>query len=307
MPYLANQINLQKEHMNDIASNAIGIQPLIDSAWLSRHQDSKEISIIAIQHKHPEAEQPAFKIGGAHAFHWKELLWDDYQRQFASAEVLRLRLAAAGIDVDSHLVFYGEPTQFGFYARWAFLRAGLQRVSVLNGGLRAWRADDFPVVELAALQTVIAAPLHGDPHPEDAGNEQRIRIGRDEIRQRLNDSTLRILDIRTTEEYDGKRVSPEGGANNGAERGGHIPGATLFAFADLLDQDGRLRPLAELQAKAAAARLDPTQETVVYCRLSHRSTLAFFVLTELLGFSHVRVYDGSWTEWGSLVGAPIAR
>lgn len=293
--------------MNDIATNAIGIKPLIDSAWLSRHQASKEISIIAIQHKHPEPDQPAFKIEGAHAFHWKELLWDDYQRQFASAEVLRHRLAAAGIDVDSHLVFYGEPTQFGFYARWAFLRAGLHRVSVLDGGLRAWRADGLPVVGLAALLTSAASSVRHAPHPEDVGNENRIRIGRDEIMQRLNDSSLRILDIRTAEEYDGKRVSPEGGANNGAERAGHIPGARLFAFADLLDQDGRLRPLAELQANVVAAGLNPVQETVVYCRLSHRSTLAFFVLTELLDFSHVRVYDGSWTEWGSLVGVPIER
>ena len=101
-----------------------------------------------------------------------------------------------------------------------------------------------------------------------------------------------------------KRVGPEGG-NHGAERGGHIPGAVLLPFAGLLDEHSRLRPVDELRALVAAKGIEAQRETAVYCRLSHRSTLAFFVLAELLGFANVRVYDGSWTEWGSLVGAPI--
>lgn len=290
----------------DHSATTTAIPALITQDWLADRLGSLDFQLVAIESGHGAgADGPLRGIPGAQSFHWKQLLWDDYRREFADAAELRRRLAAAGIDAGRHLLFYGEPVQFGFYARWAFQQAGFDRVSVLDGGLPAWRAQARPLVEVPHVAPqpgrVAIAATEGSPA------QSALRIGRDEILRRLGDASLRILDARTGEEYRGERVSPPGGADHGAERGGHIPGASLFPLTALLDQDGRIRPLAELEALARAAGLDAEQETAVYCRLSHRSTLLFFVLTELLGFGKVRVYDGSWTEWGSIVGAPIAR
>jgi thiosulfate/3-mercaptopyruvate sulfurtransferase len=289
--------------MNAILPEHSPIPALLPAAWLAQHLHDPQLGVIAILSRHPQDGGATVAVEGAHAFHWKELLWDERQRQFVGANTLRRRLRAAGVDPDRHLVLYGDHSQFGFYARWVLLRAGLHNVSVLDGGLRAWRASELPVIPLSTVHTPLP-PADGDLQPP-AHAQDDIRASRDQLLQRLGDDSLQILDIRTQEEYDGQRVGPDGG-NHGAERAGHIPGARLFPFASLLDEHSRLLPVASLRALADAAGLDAQRETVVYCRLSHRSTLAFFALTELLGFSKVRVYDGSWTEWGSLVGAPIA-
>jgi len=288
--------------MSNILPEHTPIPALLPAAWLAQHLHDPQLSVIAILSRHPQDGGATVAVEGAHAFYWKELLWDERQRQFVGADTLRRRLRAAGVDPDTHLVLYGDHSQFGFYARWVLLRAGWRKVSVLDGGLRAWRAGELPVTPLSTVHTPLP-PADGDLQ-QPASAQDDIRASRDQLLQRLGDDSLQILDIRTQEEYDGQRVGPDGG-NHGAERAGHIPGARLFPFAALLDEHSRLLPVASLRALAEAAGLDAQRETVVYCRLSHRSTLAFFVLTELLGFNKVRVYDGSWTEWGSLVGTPI--
>ena len=288
--------------MNAPAQASTTFPLLAPAAWLAEHLHDPAVNVIAILSRRPEEGGPAVAIEGAHAFHWKELLWDERQRQFVGADTLRRRLRAAGVEPERRLVLYGDHSQFAFYARWVLLRAGLSNVSVLDGGLRAWLAGGLPTTPLATVHTPLP-PADGDLQAP-ARDTNDIRIGRDQLLRRLGDGHLQILDIRTPEEYAGLRVGPDGG-NHGAERGGHIPGALLLPFAELLDEHSRLRPVDELRALVAAKGIDGSRETAVYCRLSHRSTLAFFVLTELLGFERVRVYDGSWTEWGSLVGAPI--
>lgn len=291
--------------MNDMVSSTTFVAPLVDGAWLERHLNDPHVALVGILSRHPGADASA-KIPGAAALYWKDLLWDEHQRQFVGAATLRRRLREAGVDLERHLVLYGDPTQFGFYARWVLRRAGIARVSVLDGGLPAWRAEGRALEALCETDIGVAvAAAQGDLQaPAQASGDSR--IGRDELLRRLGEDSLQILDIRSADEYAGERVGPVGN-DHGAERAGHIPGARLLPFASLLDQHSRILPLAHLRAVADAAGLDAQRETVLYCRLSHRSTLAFFVLTELLGFPNVRVYDGSWTEWGSLVGAPIER
>ena len=288
--------------MSTLAQAHTTIPLLASAAWLAQHLHDPAVNVVAILSRKPDDGGPVLAIEGAHAFHWKELLWDERQRQFVGADTLRRRLRAAGVDPERQLVLYGDHSQFAFYARWVLLRAGIGNVSVLDGGLRAWLAGGLPTAPLHAVHAPLPA-ANGDLQ-EPARATGDIRIGRDQLLQRLGDGSLQILDIRTPEEYAGQRVGPDGG-NHGAERGGHIPGAVLLPFAGLLDEHSRLRPVDELRALVAAKGIEAQRETAVYCRLSHRSTLAFFVLTELLGFANVRVYDGSCTEWGSLVGAPI--
>lgn len=134
-----------------------------------------------------------------------------------------------------------------------------------------------------------------------------MRIGRDEVLASLRDSGKVILDARSPEEYNGTRVGGPGGPDVGAVRYGRIPGAIHLYYADLLKDDKSFKPAGELSAMLAARKVKPGQEVIAYCRMSHRATVIHFALTQLLGFDKVRVYDGSWTEWGNLVGAPVER
>ncbi len=140
-------------------------------------------------------------------------------------------------------------------------------------------------------------------------NDRSLRdivVGRDQVRTAI-DSATTLLDLRSPEEFSGARVSPQSEPiDHGAERSGHIPGAKSLPAQDFLDSNGRLRPVAEIRALLGAAAVDDAEEIIAYCRLSHRAALGWLVFTELLDDHRVRVYDGSWTEWGSLVGAPVA-
>jgi thiosulfate/3-mercaptopyruvate sulfurtransferase len=134
-----------------------------------------------------------------------------------------------------------------------------------------------------------------------------MRILRDEVLARLGQPGTAILDARSPEEYRGERVGGPGGPDVGAMRAGRIPGARHLFYMDLLDANKALKPREEIEAELEKHSVQRDDEVIAYCRLSHRATVIYFTLTEMLGFPNVRVYDGSWTEWGNLVGAPIER
>ena len=136
---------------------------------------------------------------------------------------------------------------------------------------------------------------------------ESMRIGRDEVLASLGVAGKVILDARSPEEYNGTRVGGPGGPDVGAVRYGRIPGARHLYYADLLNADKSFKPAGELAAMLKARNVTPGQEVIAYCRMSHRATVLHFALTQLLGFDKVRVYDGSWTEWGNLVGVPVER
>ncbi len=284
---------------------------LVAPAALAARLDDPRTVVVGVSSGTHAGGHPA-QIPGAYVFDWKTLLWDARQREFPTLQALHARLAAAGVAVaDPQWVFYGEPVQYGFYARWVWLNAGLAagRAGVLDGGLRAWRDAGLPLQPARAQAPTSGAEGFAAPVSPPYPGAGALRIRRDELLRRLEigDVPL-ILDARSPEDYRGERVSPASSDfDHGAERGGHIPGAHLLPFADLVDGAGRLRPAQAVARRLAALGVGPDHEVVVYCRLGHRSTLLYFVLTELLGYARVRVYDGSWTEWGSLVNAPIER
>jgi len=142
-------------------------------------------------------------------------------------------------------------------------------------------------------------------HPNQ--NTQNMRALRDDVLTAIDDANTVILDHRSPEEYNGELLSPPGTPNHGGERLGHIPGARHLHFEDMVNEDTSFKSADELRAMLEARDATPNKNIVSYCRLSHRATLAYFALTQLLGYENVRSYDGSWTEWGSLVGVPIER
>jgi thiosulfate/3-mercaptopyruvate sulfurtransferase len=243
-------------------------------------------------------------IPGARTVWWKDLAWHPLERELASAEEVSERLFALGAGQGSRIVLAGEPTQFAAYVLWALRVRGYTDIAYLDGGLEAWRASGLSVAD-TVQRTAPTTPL---PVPEATEAHERLRIGRDDVRLLLGRDDVAILDFRTPEEYSGARVSgPNAPIDHGAERHGRIPGAKHLFFRDLLDEHGRLRDRAELH-RIVDERLGGKPDLIInYCRLSHRASLGWIALSEVLGYDNVRVYDGSWTEWGSIVGFPIEK
>lgn len=276
--------------------------PLVSTQWLAGHLDDPSVVILEVSIDPLDtADYRSGHIPGAHFVYWKDLLWHDSDREFPSPDVLAKRLCALGVGDDTTVALVGDPFQFAAYAYWVMTMSGQEERCVLvDGGRRTWVAEERP------LTTDIPEAAIGDltPGAVDFGP----RIGRDEVRAGLGPDGPLLIDMRSPEEYRGERVSPPWLAfDHGAERGGHIPGAHNLFIDNVLTSTGTLLPRDELRERFEAVGLTDDVDIVTYCRLSHRGSLAWFILTRLLGVSRVRVYDGSWTEWGSIVGFPVER
>jgi len=275
---------------------------LADPAWLHRHRSDPKVRLIEIAGMGQE-EMQAYRAGhipGAVCWKWKEMLWDPHRRDFPTAEEFARRCGEAGIGNDTTVVFYGEGVQFGVYAWWAFRYCGHRKVKVLDGARYRWAAEGRPLVteEPPAAVHTIYAPVK---------RVERMRIHRDKVLAALRANAATILDARSPEEYRGERVGGPGGPDVGAVRYGRIPGAKHLYFEELLDANKAFRAAGELERQVAASGAAPERDIIAYCRMSHRATVLYFALTELLGYRKVKVYDGSWTEWGNLVGVPVER
>jgi thiosulfate/3-mercaptopyruvate sulfurtransferase len=275
---------------------------LVSTAWLQEKLETDD-SVVVLEvssDDSPEVAAGEDHVPGARFAFWKDLLWSDTDRQFPSPEVLAQRLSAMGISDGHTIAIVGDPVQYGTYAYWVLSMAGLESRTVLvDGGRAKWIAEGR---DLAAVANDVS-----EGHLTPGSADESCRIGRAGVRDLLGDPSVRLLDVRSAEEFRGERVSPSWfEVDYGAERRGRIPGATHLYYGDLLHDDGTFRDPDELESLLAPPAADIT-ETVTYCRLSHRATLAWFALTRILDRPAVRVYDGSWTEWGSIVGYPIER
>jgi thiosulfate/3-mercaptopyruvate sulfurtransferase len=276
--------------------------PLVPTQWLADHLDDPSVVILEVSIDPPaKAEYAAGHIPGAHFVYWKDLLWHDTDREFPSPEVLAARLEALGVSDDTTIALVGDPFQFAAYAYWVMTMLGQEaRCRLVDGGRRTWIAEQ----RLLTTDVVAASTGNLAPGAVDFGP----RVGRDEVRAGLGPDGPRLIDMRSPEEYRGERVSPPWlSFDHGAERGGHIPGARNLFVDNVLTDSGTLLAPDELRDRFEAVGVTDGAEIVTYCRLSHRGSLAWFILTRVLGVSNVRVYDGSWTEWGSIVGVPIER
>jgi thiosulfate/3-mercaptopyruvate sulfurtransferase len=279
---------------------------LVDPGWLAARLDAPDVRVIEIAGigQDDRTAYRAAHIRGAMCWNWKPMLWDSHIRDFPSPDVFAQRLSAAGIGNDTTVVVYGEPMQFGVYAWWVLHYCGHERVCVLDGGRRRWIADGHPLVTAA----VTDAPSAPGPavHTRAARNEN-MRAGREHVLAAIGQPRTLILDARSPPEYRGERVGAPGAPDVGAVRYGRIPGARHLEYLELLGADERFRPRVELRALFEARGAHAHDPVIAYCRMSHRATVLYFAMTALLGYQKARVYDGSWTEWGSMVGVPIER
>ena len=275
---------------------------LVDPAWLSERLDDPNVRLIEIAGMGQEQLQ-AYKAGhipGALGWDWKSMLWDSHKRDFPDPERFARRLGDAGIGNETAVVFYGEPMQFGIYAWWVFNYCGHSKVKLLDGARHRWQTEGRPL-------TAEAPAARGPVAYEPVKRNERMRMGRDEVLAALGKAGQVILDGRSVEEYRGERVGVPGNPDTGALRYGRIPGARHLMFEDLLKVDKSFRSQDEMRGLVEARGATPDTHVITYCRMSHRATVLYFALTQLLGYDKVRVYDGSWTEWGNLVGVPVER
>jgi thiosulfate/3-mercaptopyruvate sulfurtransferase len=248
---------------------------LATTEWLAKHLDDPEVRVIEVEAMGP-SPYPQGHIPGALNWPWKESLWDRARREFVSPADFARLMSRSGVAPETTLVFYSEDIQFATYALWTCILRGHCQVKLLNGGRTKWMQEGRP------FTTEVPQMLAG------LGNPDRV-----------------LLDVRSPEEYRGERVMPPPDFDHGAERKGRIPGAQHLYYQELLNDDDTFRPAEALRAVFDARGATPDRDIVVYCRLSHRATLVWFTARYLLGYPRVRSYDGSWTEWGSMVGMPI--
>ncbi len=275
---------------------------LVTPEWLAAHLDDPTVKVAEISFAAQDTAYERGHIPGARWWYWKALCWDDDIRELVTPAQMAARLGAAGVGADDTLVLYGDPAQFGSYAFWALHMAGHRDIRLLNGSRARWEAEGLPLTTDAPAVSAVDYP---PPTARGAA-----RVGRDDVRDHLREAGRVLLDVRSPAEYRGERVMPPPGFDHGAERTGRIPGAVHLHFRDILHDDDTYKSPDEIRRLCAATGVDVaagSQEIVTYCRLSHRATSVWFALTFLLGHPATRVYDGSWTEWGSIVGFPIER
>ncbi|GGN84638.1 sulfurtransferase [Nocardia rhizosphaerihabitans] len=235
-------------------------------------------------------------IEGAIRLDWKTDLQDQVRRDFVNQEQFSDLLSARGIANDDTVVLYGGNNNwFAAYAYWYFKLYGHNDVKLLDGGRKKWELDGRPLsrdaVSRPATQYKASAP------------DTSIRAFRDEVIAAIGAKNL--VDVRSPDEFSGKILAPAHLPQEQSQRPGHIPGAINVPWSKAANEDGTFRSDAELAELYKDAGLDGEKETIAYCRIGERSSHTWFVLQELLGHQNVKNYDGSWTEYGSLVGAPI--
>jgi len=237
-------------------------------------------------------------IAGAVKLDWKSDLQDQVRRDFISKEQFEKLLGARGISNDDTVVLYGGNNNwFAAYAYWYFKLYGHQNVKLLDGGRKKWELDGREL----SKETVERTPTTYTAADQDTS----IRAFRDETIDAIGVKNL--VDVRSPDEFAGRLLAPAHLPQEQAQRAGHIPTAINIPWSKAANEDGTFKSDEELRALYGAAGLDDGKDTIAYCRIGERSSHTWFALHELLGHQNVKNYDGSWTEYGSLVGVPIEK
>ena len=238
-------------------------------------------------------------IPGAIGWSWKSQLADPVRRDILSRTDFEQLMEASGIDADTTVVLYGDSNNW--FAAWAFWQMkvyGHRDVRIMDGGRRKWEREDRPLAtELPVLRTT----------SYEAGEQDlSLRAFLPEVTSHVKSGDVHLVDVRSPQEFSGEILAPPG-LPEMCQRGGHIPGASNIPWSRAVnDEDGTFKPTNELREVYRAAGIDGTRPVITYCRIGERSSHTWFVLKYLLGHENTKNYDGSWTEWGNLVGAPVA-
>jgi len=269
-------------------------QTLVSAEWLLEHLNDSNVTIIEVDEDTSLYEKGHIK--NAITFHWKNDLQDGLIRDLISKAKFEALLSKNGIANDTTVILYGGNNNwFATYAYWYFKIYGHADVRLLDGGRKKWELDG------RELTTEVPAVIPTRYVAKE--RDLSIRAYRDEVINSIG--TKNIVDVRSPAEYKGELLAPAHLPQEGGQVAGHIPTAKNIPWSQAANEDGTFKSDAELNALYAKAGVDFSKETIAYCRIGERSAFSWFVLHELLNLKNVKNYDGSWTDYGSLVGAPI--
>ncbi|HUI75832.1 MAG TPA: sulfurtransferase [Candidatus Acidoferrum sp.] len=270
---------------------------LVTTEWLAAHAKDPGIRVVEVDVDTTAYEQG--HVDGAIAWNWQTELQDAIRRDLAEPRAFEKLLGQAGISPDTTIVLYGDNNNW--FAAWAFWQLkyyGHDKVLLVNGGRKKW------FEEKRALSTTV--PSYPAATYKTKSPNAAIRAKRDQVFEAVEKHAVQLVDVRSVDEFTGKIIAPPGMSET-AQRGGHIPTAANIPWAQAVKEDGTFKSADELKQLYGAKGVHGDKEVIAYCRIGERSSHTWFVLKYLLGFQNVRNYDGSWTEWGNLVGAPIEK
>jgi thiosulfate/3-mercaptopyruvate sulfurtransferase len=273
---------------------------LVSTDWLQDHLNDPNVRVVEVDED--TAAYGRGHVPGAVAVNWNSDLQDPLRRDFVSPADFATLQDRLGITNDTTVALYGGNNNwFAAYAYWYYKVYGHQNVVLVDGGRKAWELEGR---ELTLDETKLE-PTTGYKTSEP---DLSIRAFRDQVQTHLGKDDAALIDVRSPEEFRGEKLAPDHLPQEQAQRPGHIPGAANIPWAKAVDgTTGKFLATDALRSLYAGVGVTPDKDVVAYCRIGERSAHTWFVLRELLGYDRVRNYDGSWTEWGSLVGVPIER
>jgi len=270
---------------------------LVSTDWVAQHATDPAVRVVEV-----DVDTAAYDQGhvpGAIGWNWTTELCDTLVRDIIPADKFAELMGRSGITPDSTIVLYGDNNNW--FAAWAFWQLkiyGHKDVRIMNGGRKKWLAEGRPLsTDAPKVQPTTYAP--GRP-------DMSLRAFLPEVREAMDRGSASLVDVRSPQEFTGEILAPPGLPET-CQRGGHIPGAKNIPWAKACNDDGTFKTVEELRQLYTGAGVSPDKPVIAYCRIGERSSHTWFVLKYLLGYDDVKNYDGSWTEWGNLVGAPVER
>jgi thiosulfate/3-mercaptopyruvate sulfurtransferase len=270
---------------------------LVTTEWVAQHATDAGVRVVEV-----DVDTTAYDQGhvpGAAGWNWTTELCDTIVRDIVPADKLEALLGRTGIDNKTAVVLYGDNNNW--FAAWAFWQLkvyGHEDVRIMDGGRKKWLADGR---ELSTDKPSPASAKYKTKAPDNS-----LRAFLPEVQQAMKTKSAALVDVRSPQEFTGEILSPPGLPET-CQRGGHIPGAKSIPWGKNCNEDGTFKNFDELRSLYGAQGISGDQPVIAYCRIGERSSLTWFALKHLLGFNNVKNYDGSWTEWGNLVGAPVEK
>jgi thiosulfate/3-mercaptopyruvate sulfurtransferase len=272
-------------------------ETLVETSWVADHLDDPKVRIV-------ESDEDILlydtgHIPGAVNVDWFTTLQDPVRRDFLSEGAFIALCSMLGIEPDTHVVFYGDKNNwFACYSFWLFELYGHQNLKIMDGGRAKWISEGLPLTR--------GIPRYAMTAYQIKSHKQGDRAFRDEVFRQI-ESGQPLVDVRSPQEFSGELLHMPDYPQEGAQRAGHIPGAVNIPWSTAVNEDGTFKTPEELRQLYQSQGIVPDKDIIAYCRIGERSSLTWYVLKHLLGYPRVRNYDGSWTEWGNLVDAPIEK
>jgi thiosulfate/3-mercaptopyruvate sulfurtransferase len=271
---------------------------LVTTEWAAQHLNDPKVRLIEVDVDTTAYDQG--HIAGAVGWNWQTQLQDNVRRDLIDKAALEALLGKSGVSNDTTILLYGDNNNwFAAYALWQLKYYGHKDARLIDGGRKKWIAENRAVTTEPVK--VAAATYHA------TGPDESIRARKEDVFESVNKKKLiHLVDVRSVDEFTGKIIAPPGMSET-AQRAGHIPGAANIPWAQAANEDGTFKSADALKQLYGAKGVNGDSEIIAYCRIGERSSHTWFVLKYLLGYDNVKNYDGSWTEWGNLVGAPIEK